>query len=63
MDEKAGDQGGRAIICNNILEEDSLASANLKAFIKYLQRKMSSLEGSTWIHFSNFDLFIYLLSN
>ena len=33
MDEKAGDQGGRAIICNNTLEEDSLASANLKAFI------------------------------
>lgn len=32
MDEKAGDQGGRAIICNNTLE-DSLASANLKAFI------------------------------
>lgn len=44
MDEKAGEQGGMAI-CNNILEEDSLASANLKAFMLYLQRKMNSLEG------------------
>lgn len=33
MDEKAGEQGGMAIICNNILEEDSLAPGNSKAFI------------------------------